>query len=86
MENIYEQYDGILQMFENLLDNLKALHTDIVNASETGRAPFKTSLTFSLSLDFLKSLYTKNIKKIWKNIKAKVVIIPPGIPFIIYPT
>jgi len=35
MENIYEQYDGILQMFENLLDNLKALHTDIVNASET---------------------------------------------------
>ena len=35
MENIYEQYDGVLRMVENLIDNLQALHTDIVNASET---------------------------------------------------
>lgn len=35
MENIYEQYDEVLRMVENLLDNLQALHTDIVNASET---------------------------------------------------
>ena len=35
MENIYEQYDEVLRMAEVLLDNLQALHTDIINASET---------------------------------------------------
>ena len=35
MNNIDEQYDEVLRMVENLIDNLQALHTDIVNASET---------------------------------------------------
>ena len=35
MGNIYEQYDEVLREVERLLDNLQALHIDIVNASET---------------------------------------------------
>ena len=35
METIREQYDETLREVERLIDNLKALHTYIVNASET---------------------------------------------------
>ena len=35
METIREQYDETLREVERLIDNLKALHTDNVNASET---------------------------------------------------
>ena len=35
IKTIDEQYDATLRMVENLIDNLQALHTDIVNASET---------------------------------------------------
>ena len=35
METIREKYDETLREVERLIDNLKALHTDIINASES---------------------------------------------------
>ena len=35
MDTIRDEYDEVLGMVENLIDNLQALYTDIVNASET---------------------------------------------------
>ena len=35
MDEIRDQYDEALRIVENLIDNLQALYTDIVNASET---------------------------------------------------
>ena len=43
MENIREQYDETLRMVENLIDNLKVLHTDIINASESDNLTMEDS-------------------------------------------
>lgn len=43
MRNVREQYDESLRIVENLIDNLKALHTDIINASESGNLTMEDS-------------------------------------------
>lgn len=43
MENIREQYDETLREVERLIDNLKALHTNIINASESDNLTMENS-------------------------------------------
>ena len=43
METIREQYDKTLREVERLIDNLKALHTDIINASESDNLTMENS-------------------------------------------
>ena len=43
METIREQYDETLREVERLIDNLKALHTDIINASESDNLTMENS-------------------------------------------
>lgn len=43
METIREQYDETLEEVERLIDNLKALYTDIINASESDNLTMENS-------------------------------------------
>ena len=43
MENIREQYDETLREVERLIDNLKALYTDTINASESDNLTMEDS-------------------------------------------
>lgn len=43
MEDICEQYDETLRYVETLIDNLMALRTDIVNASESDNLKMEDS-------------------------------------------
>ena len=43
METIREQYDETLREVERLIDNLKALHTDIINANESDNLTMENS-------------------------------------------
>lgn len=49
MKTIREQYDETLEEVERLIDNLQALHTDIINASETDGL----SMEYSEELDWM---------------------------------
>ena len=43
MEDIREQYDEALRNLDNLIDNLEALKTDIINASESDNLTMEVS-------------------------------------------
>lgn len=43
MKTIREQYDETLKEVERLIDNLEALHTDIINASENNNLTMENS-------------------------------------------
>ena len=43
MEDIREQYDEALRNLDNLIDNLEALKTDIINASESDNLTMEDS-------------------------------------------